>query len=644
MKEALAKSKFMRRPDGKTMIKSILFVAVVLLALVTLGLNFFNLKIKGEAEHSPIEIAALSAANSISKIVINTEEFGYVSLAYYKPTRAANAAEDGYALPVRSINELLATNRLNLIVADQLDLPIMTEIAKRDHDKLLLIKDKLIATIKASLNPEGSVKDIDGKDLNSYKVAETAYQRALAVKNENADYEEGSLKLEIGSLKSGIETALAIPKPDKYANTSEEQKVETHYKSYTNIPFKDTDFVFGGIGKTESIVKPESFTDKSVDTPYQFPTIIKASIKEDKDSKVACAQPGCNQVYFPVSGALTISFPDGPVPEISKPKDIYENKQLKSPEIIPMKLLTSKGGDYPVDSNAYFDALKWPLNQTSNWQPTAQVWQLALYDWLRRAGPEANLDSIVNMQNVELDSPRPKNLLWKAPLIRGGQYVTLQPISSGIAHIFEFDKDGIIDYRSKIIYPFPLYAASSNQLYGKGIAALSFSEIGEKVIHLPTSPDPKKIVLKAAWDVYIRDDIRNLGSKNGGKHGGEPLAMPLLSKLYQLDYSSRLHGTPYAKVELMSLTEEEESTARVYDKGKDIGYQPLIAPQSEFAESMVPKPPFVRPMPFGRGARPLYETNATAIDIRFRRQIDVSELNGELSTGYFGIVQEEDSK
>ena len=32
-------------------------------------INFFNLKFKGEAEHSPIEIAALSAANSISKIV-----------------------------------------------------------------------------------------------------------------------------------------------------------------------------------------------------------------------------------------------------------------------------------------------------------------------------------------------------------------------------------------------------------------------------------------------------------------------------------------------------------------------------------------------------------------------------------------------
>ncbi|HMO19456.1 MAG TPA: hypothetical protein PKC98_00650, partial [Candidatus Melainabacteria bacterium] len=76
-------------------------------------------------------------------------------------------------------------------------------------------------------------------------------------------------------------------------------------------------------------------------------------------------------------------------------------------------------------------------------------------------------------------------------------------------------------------------------------------------------------------------------------------------------------------------------------KVKRRGSPPPIAPQSDCGKPANPKPPYVKAVPFGRGPRPFYKVSGSAVDIRFRRQLDVSELNEELSTGYFGITQEE---
>jgi len=88
----------------------------------------------------------------------------------------------------------------------------------------------------------------------------------------------------------------------------------------------------------------------------------------------------------------------------------------------------------------------------------------------------------------------------------------------------------------------------------------------------------------------------------------------------------------------------EKGRRKPFGKGRvgvmgaqDAGYPPLITPQSDFGETINQTSPFVRPMPFGSGVRPLLR--ASAVDIRFRREVDVSELTGSTVTGYFGITQ-----
>lgn len=52
---------------------------------------------------------------------------------------------------------------------------------------------------------------------------------------------------------------------------------------------------------------------------------------------------------------------------------------------------------------------------------------------------------------------------------------------------------------------------------------------------------------------------------------------------------------------------------------------------------MIPASPVLTPMPVtGSSTRPFYQTSGTAVDIRFRRQVDVTNLKVTFDVGYIG--------
>ncbi|HMO24014.1 MAG TPA: hypothetical protein PKC98_23870, partial [Candidatus Melainabacteria bacterium] len=64
---------------------------------------------------------------------------------------------------------------------------------------------------------------------------------------------------------------------------------------------------------------------------------------------------------------------------------------------------------------------------------------------------------------------------------------------------------------------------------------------------------------------------------------------------------------------------------------------PLITPQTDTGESMIPASPVVTPYPSsGATTRPFYQASGTAVDIRFRRQVDVTNLKINFDVGYLG--------
>lgn len=652
-----------RYPQGNMLILITAIIVGVIIALVLFSTSFVRIMGTSGEQQTAIEAAAAAAARDLSRIVIETPECGFVSLSDFAPVGSYTQAADGYALPVKSINTLIGTARVDMIIADKLGQQVMIDLSKQDLENALKAKDALVAALKGALTATGSGFDKDGNEVRPYQSAEDAYSRNKIRMSGGSSYVANSLKLELGCLEGGAATGTPLPNPQSKASVAANQRVGDYYKSYVNIPYLDTDFMFGGIGSSIKIVDKKAWRATLTGVPYQFPTIVRAeatqNIKDLHSSSgydtqaVACAQPATVHDPLPAPGALSISFPDGRVPEIQSPRDCYTNANLAAPEEDPMDLLTSKNGDYPLDGGSHMQNKPWPLDESNSMHPSADVWKVGLHDWFRRAGTKANIDSCVNMQNQVLDMPSPSTVTWLAPISVGGPYMNLGKIPGGIIHIFRFNPDGTVYYRSRPLTPYPLYCASHEQMYGESMVAIRNSAVGTQTIVINNkgnNPPDDTVVLTKVWDAYIRDEVRNPGRIKGGKHAGEPLNKPVVA----------FGGKKYKHGQIAFTTYGAGSGAvghghgAGHGKGKgkgstgttgsgDNGWPPLIAPQSDFGELSNPPATIMNPMPPGTGKRPFYESTGTAVDIRFRRQVDVTDVilgtpSAAGETGYIGIV------
>lgn len=653
-----------RKPSGNVLFLITAIVVGVIIAFILLSTSFVRILGTSGEQQTAIEAAAAAAARDLSRIVVETPECGFVSLSDAAPVGSFTQAADGFALPVKSINTLIGTARVDLIIADKLGQQVMIDLSRMDLQNALTAKDTLVAALKASLTKTGSGQDKDGNVIRPYLSAEDAYKQNQIRMSGGSTYVTDSMKLTLGSLEGGAGTAIPLPNPQSKAAVASNQRVGDCYKSYVNIPYLGTDFVFGGIGTSVKIVDKKAFRDTIASLPYQFPTIVRAEATQNiKDlhstsgyntQAVACAQPATVHDPLPAPGALSISFPDGRVPEIQKPEDCYLNAHLSDPEEDPMDLLTSKNGDYPRDGGANMQSTPWPTDGSNSMHPTGDVWKVGLHDWFRRAGTKANIDSCVNMQSQVLDSPNPATVTWLAPISIGGPYLNLGKIPGGIIHIFTFNGDGTVKYRSKQLTPYPLYCASNEQMYGESLVAIRNSSIGTQTIvvnNKGNNPPDDTVVLTKVWDAYIRDEVRWPGRIKGGKHAGEPINKPILASTSNQNEKDRMAFTIIGKGS--GAVGHGHGAGHGKGKGKgqsgttgngDNGWPPLIAPQSDFGELSKPPAPVMNPMPASPGLkRPFYESTGTAVDIRFRRQVDVTDVvlgtvspNGE--TGYIGIV------
>lgn len=653
----------------------------IIVGLLIFGLGFVRLIGTNQEQRTAIEAAALAAARDCTRICIPTAEVGWVSLSDYVPNGSRTNAPDGYALPVRSINTLIGTARLDLIIADRLNQDVMRELARMDLQDTLSAKDQLITALNNAIAPGGSGQDKDGNTVRPYQSAENAYKSNQIRMTGDSNYVANSLALSLGSLTDGTATNIPVPEPQSMAPVSSNGKIGNNYRSYVNVPVSaggvTTDFVFGAIGSTIRIVDHKKWVATNPSLPYEFPTIIRAEAQQlikdvqhpsgERVRAVACAQPASVFDPRPRPGALSVSLPDGPVPELTTPGDIYTNPKMNNPGLDPADLLTAEVGDYPLDAGSRMSELVWPLDSSDSTQPTSDVWKVALHDWIRRAGTKANISSAVNMQSQLLAAPSPATINWIAPLVMGGAPQNLGTIPAGIIHIFKWQPDGTISYQFRPLTPYPVYVSSHRQLYSETMVAIDKSSSGKMTfsIALPSDPtNPKDVVFEDDWDAYIRDEVRNRGvisrptpipptpyNTYGGKHAGEPLGKPAVASL-RLDRNRMIADADQTGGVLQNshfcVYGYGASAGKGKGKGKgtsgtqgtgDTGFPPFVAPQDDFADGMVPAPPLVPPLPSGQPMRPTYQTTGTAVDFKLRRQIDVEKLNGAMgNTGYVGEV------
>ncbi|MGD9684262.1 MAG: pilus assembly protein TadG-related protein [Candidatus Obscuribacterales bacterium] len=520
-----------RNRHGNMLILIIAFTFIVL-ALALVGLNFMRLIGTNSEQRTATEAAAIAAARDLSMIVVNTPECGYVALSDYAPAGSGTNAGDGYPLPVRSINTLIGTARLDLIIGDLMGQQVMIDLANKDMQDVLSAKDQLLSVLNNACLPGGTGNDKDGNVVSPYVSAETAYTQNQIRMTGASSLIPGSLYIQLGCITGGLSTAVPVPKPAGSAPVPPAQQVNGFYRSYVNVPYNGTDFVFAGIGPNIKIVDQKKWVATIPGLPYQIPTIVRVEATQEMDASgagtvglvntVACAQPSTVYDPLPEPGALSISFPDGAPPEITHPSDIYNNADLQAGLV---DLLTAKNGDYPIDIGSSMVPANWPV---MTGMPTSNVWLAAFHDWIRRAGTKADIASILNMQNQTLDPANPSTASWVAPVVHGGAYVNLGMVPAGIIHVFKFDTDGVVTYQSRLLTPYPLYVSSEEQMYAETMLALPNSSVTPQTYSVPLPSGAKDITLLQKYDIYIRDEVRNPGTIRGGKHAGEPLAKPLV--------------------------------------------------------------------------------------------------------------------
>ncbi|MBU6451399.1 MAG: hypothetical protein KGS72_06455 [Cyanobacteria bacterium REEB67] len=670
------------RPARGNMLVFITACTVGLLAaLAFFGLGYVRLLGSNNEQKTAIEAAALAAARDLSLIAVNTNaanvnngSYGWISLSDYAPSKSSTIAGDNWDTPVRSINTILGTIRLDMIIADQIGDANLKTIIKADLAKAQTAQQILNTALQNAIQPGQVSHDINGNPINVYLDAENAYKANQIRMTGSSNYVTGSLKLSLGCLQNGAATNIPIPSCGQATAKIPDGAIQNNnYVSYVDAPLFGSSFIFAGIGTNVTLVDPKNWvtTPPGAGPSTQYlASIIKAEADQHMNSAqdangytihaVACAQPANVADPRPAPGALSFSFPDGIPPEITKPGDMLTDSGNRVFNDNSSQAATSfsysSGGDFPYTSGSTIaDYASFPYSGLT--QNTGNVFRQALYDWWKRAGTKLNVASAVSMMTSSTNTftqPNPNMVTWRTHAIVGSPIIyTLttyppQGIPIGSIHIYKVSPaTGQVTYQTTIVSPIKYAVAGENQLYSENIGAIFSSSVSAfKVSWTPPTPGAAPQVYKFlnTYDCYIRDQVYRPAA---GAHSGEPMDYPLVAQAEQGKAGNKtIPCTSGQGLELGSPNigcdgDPPPVPDPVPDpgKGKHNGLPPAIVKQSDFAEGTYPlTPAYYYIYSTGPGTvRPTYQTNGMATEVRFRRQVaPVSGVAAGFQTGYVG--------
>lgn len=628
------------------------FILVGCLAFFALG--YVRLLGSNNEQKTAIEAAALSAARDVSRIVIQTPEYGWIGVSDSAPNGAGTVADDNYYVPVRGINTIIGTNRICRIIAAELNDDTLKTMVNKDLEWAKKAQAKLKAELDKAMAKGYVAKDSKGQNVEVYKNAEDAYKANGVRMTGASDYVDGSLKLTLGSLSSGAPTNVPLPRPLLKAQVPAAAQTNNFYLSYTNVPVQGVDYVFAGIGDAIKLVDSKKWVASNGSLPYEMPTIVKAEAEQQlkgdqvngyKVRAVACAQPANVTDPKPFPGAFTFSFPDGLCPEIPNPGALLTYANAQKPGITA-SWMYAKDGDYPVEQPvATMQNLGFPYDGLLPVN-TGVAFRRGLIDWWKRAGTKLNISSAVAMLNdatYKFQEPNPKTVHWKTPAKVGDSYkYDLGPIPNGNIHIYRVDPNsGGITYQAKQLDPIEIPIAPENQLYSESLDVVKNSSVGKQTVGpfmFPNTGDLfDQVYLLPNFDVYVRDMVYQPGGTWGGKHGGEPMNHPKTAFLKPTPGLMEL-GSGGLGAKPKPYDDGGDDKPYTPPKPKGSGLPPAITSQSDLAETAGYPATFYQKYQVGSGLRPTYTQNGMAVDVRFRRQVDAGTFEDVLGfkIGYVG--------
>jgi hypothetical protein len=467
-----------RNRRGSMLVIIILTAAFILLPLLMVLSQMGLYVVDRSRIQSTVEAAALLAANDASRIVINDSNFGYVGLSNYSPIGRATCAADGEPLPVTGINTLVGTIRQNTIIARELGNDTMFALADGDRSCLSKTIKELNAELSDSLAGDNKKKkwtDIQGATVDPVKDV-TSFLRA----NLPGNIQLESVHLSNGWITGGSTTTISLPQPERLAQVKAGETHKGGYTAFTNIPVGDRSFTFAGLGTTSSIVSTAKFRPADgnhicsivkLECTFVLRNLSNPVAPLNPLSRlhsVACCQPFSMPDAGP-AGVMTVRFSGEPERGLQSWSDFltgnFHDNQVITYDVV--------NGDYPVDKEA-----RMRQSQAESQPGTNQLFAEQLYDWLRNGHLRPRVDAVLSMVN---DPFRPG------------------PVGT---YAYEFAKNGSVSRRFIEHDPFPVGVSSDAQMQTVVDTSISgFSPV-----------------------IVFRNNVKRLGTVDGGKHAGQPLA------------------------------------------------------------------------------------------------------------------------
>lgn len=467
---------FYRRRSNRNRSGSVLVLVIVTaVAALLLLLNAVPVAVQAvmaQRGQNAAEAAALAAASELSRIVIDDEYFGYVSLADSPPVNAEAVALDGECAPVTGINTIVSNARQAMIVADLVGNEYMFRRAKLEMMQARRAARRLEETMQQSLRPHSRRADRDKVD---------PYIRALDVLKQNRSFQSGvapELSLSLGWSEDCGTTTSDAPRPRRYSFCHESLLNGSHYSPSLNTSFKpkhiagdEESFYFAAAGSRLVLTRPKHFSKPDgVHIASLVRARLKSTLCDQTISLCAYAQPisGCDST--PAS-SLIVDLGDHSFLESTSLRQLL-NSASKT-----LTLHCPRGGDFPRDDLSKLDPAI--LDTGEQTLSIRDVLGLALFDWLRTAHRSVDIETLLIAIDTDLKR------------------------QSARFHRFDIGRDGRVILTPAKTIAFSAENINEDQLYCYAPSIDSG--------HAPAA-------------ITVFDHVHRLGTTHGGAHAGQPVA------------------------------------------------------------------------------------------------------------------------
>ncbi|MBX9772172.1 MAG: hypothetical protein K2X29_12420, partial [Candidatus Obscuribacterales bacterium] len=324
------------RAKGNTlaMVVAIIGITGVIIALLVLTYNQFFSAHK-EAT-TAIDSAALQAAKDMSRITVDSP-LGKIALV------DSPSPSKGNKYPVTGVNTLVATLRLDALIANQLNNKTMLFLVNEDVKRAIPVLKELKQRIVASSQGQGSAYDKDGLSINMQQSAQTVYNNnALRAGLKRTAGGNTEIGLTLGTLNAtGDGNTTNVPTPNQPGSKADDPEInDSNSFVKNNIRYykANIDIAMPGLAQNIRILNLPESVSLADSNQYQsnpqtasgdlasaianLPTCVQATagesikaidkkVTENQTLQVISTAIAGGQRMSSQTGTLVVSFPQG---------------------------------------------------------------------------------------------------------------------------------------------------------------------------------------------------------------------------------------------------------------------------------------------------------------------------------------------